>query len=127
MSRHSSDGEDWIFALVIGGIALTFALPILIVKAVEINPSFYQMSRIRDFIKKACVGLSVALALSAVLLVFPSIGHWTLFYLGKIRVQSGLIISWIISNLVLGSIAYMSIPIWRGLIRSKYQMKDQIY
>ena len=127
---HHADGvkvEEWVFSLVIAGAVLLVAVPFLFWKAVEVNPSHYQTLRMKDLLKGAIIGLGVASALSLGFLMFPALGKWSLFQLGQFKFQLGMLLSWLIANLVLGSIAYLTLPCWRGFVRSKTQMKDQLY
>lgn len=130
MSHHHSDGarvEEWVFSLVIAGIVLLVAVPFLFWKAVESNPTYYQTLRTKDLMKGAGWGLLVASVISLSLVLFPSLGKWPLFQLGHFKFQLGIVLSWLVANLVLGSIAFLSLPFWRSFVRSKHQMKDQLY
>jgi hypothetical protein len=129
MSRQAEgvQVEDWVFTLVLVGAVLLAAAPFLLWKAVEVTPSHYQTLQLKDLLKGALTGFGVALSLSLGLWVFPAFGKSPLLQLGHFRLELGMILSWFILNLFLGSFAYLTLPFWRGWVRSKSQMKDQLY
>jgi len=120
-----NEDDQTILALILAVVGVSLLLPCLILKSVKEDPSFFEGLGVRDTAKTAGFLLVVAGILSLLLWVFPPLGEWTLFRLYHFKFRSGILISWAVSNLVLGSITYGTIPYWRRWLNKN--CSGQIY
>lgn len=119
--------DDEIAMIVLAILSIVIIAPIVIFKVVQSEPEVFQHLTIKESTKKSSVVLSFSMILGVIVYMYPELGEITLFHIGKVKFHAQAFIFWLVANLILGALTYLTIPIWKSTLNHKKNLKDQLY
>lgn len=113
-----------LFLVVLGIIVL---VPVVLIYSVTREPSAYQDHSYARTYKPFLAGVCVSILLIGAGYFMDAISGSEIFKIGNKGIKAMLIIEWISLNLLLGSIAYLLIPLWVRVANKNNNIKDSLY
>ena len=127
-SQYKEDESmDAIIAVLIALVLVVFVGVMALYKAVKGAPEHYKNLTFKQVVPKAGMGILLAALIEAILYRFPGFKEAVILSFRHLILRTGVIINWGLLNLVSGSVAYLTIPLWRKAVSRETLLKPKLY
>lgn len=124
-SKDNLDDEIAMAVLMI--LSIVILAPVILWKLVESEPGTFDGLTLKESAKGAGVAFGIAVTLWVATDFYPGLGAQALFHIGKWKFHLSTLMTWLITNLILGGMAYLTLPIWKSNFSKKKALKEKLY